>query len=240
MTNATQPTNRETILADLDKDMAKLGQESVNIARPKLAITLVKAAYNGDIDEDDVEARYDAYLAGREKAQGKSPLSQGVDDGNGKKANMSKCRQLVKMGMLPDIDGPELIDRTVALRGNMLGGDDKIKAPFDAFVDVSRAQIAQPDEPLSDDAIMSCIRKAESKDKSEVEKLIAAYKAARKLHDAIPLAGVEQAIEGYKDAIVEAGGEVPPITKEEKAHAEFLRKADAMGFTQGPLMIAAE
>lgn len=221
--------NSGPTLSDLDKVMAKLGGQSVNVARPKLAIALVGAASIGLIGEADVEARYDAYLAGREKAQSKTLLAAGVDDGNGKKANVSKCRQLVRMAMLPLDNGPDLIDRTTNLRGNMVGGDEKIEAPFDAFLKVARAQIAQPDEPLSDDQIMAEVRKPVAKDKSEVEQLIKAYNAARKLADTVPMPQTEAAVDAYRDAIVEAGGEVP-LTKEEKEMAAFYAKAASMGF----------
>lgn len=227
----TQLTNHETALKALDQTMSKLGAESVNVARPKLGIALVEAAFNGIIDEDDVEARYDAYLRGRENKQSRNLLAVGMEEGNGKKANVSKCRQLVRMAMLPGIDGPALIDRAVTMRGNMVGGDDKVEAPFDVMVKVARAQIAQPQEDLSDDQIADCIRKGEPAQKSELDKLIAAYKTTVKLADAMPMnVPLGQAVEDLRGAIVEAGGEVPAMTKEEKEREAFVKKAAAMGF----------
>jgi hypothetical protein len=221
MTNAAQNTtagdNIAAALAALDKDMAKLGAESVNVARPKLALSLVRAAADGIIDEDDVEARYDVYLAGREKTQAKQALAMGVEEGNGKKANVSKCRQLVRMAMLSGIDGPELLDRTVTARGNLIGTDSKIEAPFDAFVKVARAQIAQPDAPLTDDQIAEQVRKPEKGEKTEIQKLIDLYKSTAKMVEALPgNAAIKDAASSLADAIVEEGGEVPALTKEEK------------------------
>lgn len=238
---ATVGDNSAVMLADLDKQMAKLGAESVNVARPKLAIALVQAAADGTIDEDDVEARYDAYLAGRERAQSKSLLAAGVDDGNGKKANVSKCTQLVRMAMLPNIDGPTLIDRTATLRGNMLGGDEKIEAPFDAFVKVARAQIAKPDAMLTEDEIAVCIRKTPAKDKDEIAKLIEDYKRMHKRAAEMPnLPSLAEAVTCIGDAIVELGGEIPPMTKEEKEMAAFMSKAKSMGFSFAGATVAAE
>lgn len=231
MSAASFGSNTAPSLADLDKDMAKLGAESVNIARPKLGIAIVAAVASGLIGEDDVEARYDAYLAGRTKRMGTNLLAAGVEDGNGKKANVSKLRQLAKMACLPGIDGPALIDRTVTLRGNMLGGDDKIEAPYDAMVKVARAQIASPMNELSDDQIMDCIRKASPAEKDEIAKLVAAYKAAHKLNADLNLPGTAAAVQGYADAIVELGGEIPAMTKEEKEMAAFMAKAAKMGMT---------
>jgi hypothetical protein len=220
MTTTTM-TNHEIAIANLDKEMAKLGAESVNIARPKLAVTLVRAAAAGDIDEDDVEARYDAYLAGRTKAQSRTALASGVEDGNGKKANVSKCRQLVRMGMLPAVDGPALIDTTVTVRGNLLENEEAVKAPFDAFVDVARAQIAQPDAQLTEEQIAAAIRKPEKASKTELQKLIDLYKNAAKMAELLPgNEAMKDAVGDLASAIVEEGGEVPPLTKEEKeAHA---------------------
>lgn len=230
----TDGSNSATELENLHKTMSKLGGESVNIARPKLGISIVQAYASGilrDKDEDYVENLYDSYLAGRTKRQAGNLLAAGVEDGNGKKANVSKLRQLAKMACLPGIDGPTLIDRTVTLRGNMVGGDDKIEAPYDAMVKVARAQIASPMDPLSDDQIMDCIRKASPAEKDEIAKLVAAYKAAHKLNADLNLPGTAAAVQGYADAIVELGGEVPPMTKEEKEMAAFMAKAAKMGMS---------
>lgn len=224
-------SNSGATLEDLDKSMAKLGAESVNIARPKLGIAIVAAAASGLIDEDDVEARYDAYLAGRSKRQAGNLLAQGVEDGNGKKANVSKLRQLAKMAMLPGVDGPALIDRAVTLRGDMVGGDEKIEAPYDMMVKVARAQINNPDRPLSENEIADCIRKPVPADKTLMDKLVREYKTLAKLHEEANLPGTEAAMTSIGDAIVELGGELPAMTKEEKEMAAFMAKAKSMGMT---------
>lgn len=229
--SATIGDNSAPALDAFDKVLAKLGAESVNTARPKLAIALVKAAFDGLIDEDDVEAKYDLYLSSREKAQAKSLLAAGVDDGNGRKANISKCKQLVKLGLMASVDGPDLADRTVTLRGNMVGGDDKIEAPFDALVKVARAQLNKPDADLTDDEIMGCVRKPVAAEKDAMARLVAAYKAAHKLAETVPMPETQEAVAVYGRAIVEAGGDVPAMTKEEKAEAAFMAQAAKMGFT---------
>ncbi len=221
--------NTAAAAAEFDRLLAKLGAESVNTARPKLAIAIVQAAFNGAIDEDDVEEKYDLYLSGREKAQAKTLLAAGVDDGNGKKANVSKCKQLCKLGLMPSVDGPALIDRAVTLRGNMVGGDDKIEAPFDAFVKVARAQLNKPDADLTDEEVMGCIRKTVAAEKDAMAKLVAAYKAAHKLAETVPMPETQEAVAVYGRAIVEAGGDVPAMTKEEKEMAAFMAKARDLG-----------
>jgi hypothetical protein len=238
--HASAGDNSANARAEFDKALVKLGAESVNLARPKLAIAIVTAASLGALDEKDVEAKYDMYLAARERAQAKNLLASGVDDGNGKKANVSKCVQLCKLGNLPDIHGPSLLDRTVTLRGNMVGGDERVEAPFEAFVKVARAQLAKPDTELTDDELAACIRKPEPKDKDELQKLVAAYKAAYKLAETIPMQATEDAVKAYADAITAFDGEIPAMTKEEKEMAAFMKKAREMGMNFAGGATAAE
>jgi hypothetical protein len=246
MTTNTPATgdNRDVVLSTIDREMAKLGAESVNIARPKLALTLVRHAAAAEIDEDDVEARYDAYLAGREKSQAKNALAAGVEDGNGKKANVSKCRQLVRMAMLPGINGPELMDKAVSIRTTLLGTDAKVEPPFEGFVKVARRQIEQPDAMLSDEQISNALKKAEKADKSEIEKLIDLYKRTAKLHEVLAQNNaLQRATAELAEAIVEAGGEVPALTKEEKeeqAAMAYLAKRGMVATRCLPAPIAAE
>jgi hypothetical protein len=230
MTQLINGSNIQSSIDDLDKEMAKLGGQSVNVARPKLGLALIKAAFDGVINEDDVPARYDAYLAGRLKVQRKQELALGDEQGNGKAANVSKCRQLVKAGGLPAIDFPSVIDRAVKLRTAMVGGDDKIEAPFDMMVKAAREQQKTPTVELTDEQLQGLIAKATPAEKTLLDKLIAAYKSMHKLSadngDNVPL---QEAVDDLSRAITEAGGEVPAMTKEDKALAAFKAECRARG-----------
>ena len=206
----------------LDKELARLGRESVNTSRPAMAIALIDAASVGLIGEKDVPARYDAYLGAREKKMQGNVLAAGVEDGNGRKANISKLVQIVKAAQLIGDAAPFQANAVVTLRGNMIGGDDKVHAPYECLLNVARAQIKKGAEELTQDELVECIRKDAPAEKDALAKLVAAYKTTYKLNTDLALPGTEVALQGYADAIVELGGELPPMTKEEKKEAEAM------------------
>lgn len=243
-TNAAAGSNTTMTREELTKVAVKLGQESVNVARPMLAVTVVRAAFEGIIGEADVETVYDEYLSGRTKEQKKQALARGVDDGNGKGANVSKLRQLAKLAALPTVDAPDMIDRAKDIRDSLIGSDEKIEAPFDLFVKIARAQLAAPQDPLTDDQISALAIKAGPKEKDTLAKLVAAYKANYKLNKDLQMPGTQAAVDAIADALAELGEDVPAMTKEEKAAAKealstaaFMKKAAAMGFVMAPKAI---
>lgn len=227
----TNLSNIDTFLDTLRADLRKLGTADGKGAKSRAAAALrmADAARNGEIDEDFAEEGYAAYLEGKRKAVADDPLAGGVDNPGDKgfTQQVSKFRAYIKAGALPAVDGPAILRRGAELAQDLRNAGENVKAPFDAMLDVARAQIKQCDEPLTEEQIVALVRKPEPASKDDIAKLVAAYKAAYKLAGTIPLPGTEAAVAAYKDAIVEAGGEVPPMTKEEKAEAEamaFLRK----------------
>jgi hypothetical protein len=223
--------NLETFLDTLRADLRKLGTSDGKGAKSRAAAALrmADAARNGEIDEDFAEDGYSTYLEGKRKAIADDPLAGGVDNPGDKGFNqqVSKFRAYIKAGALPAIDGPAILRRSAEIAQELRNAGEEAKAPFDAMLDVARAQIKQKDEPLTEEQMTALVRKAKPADKDDLAKLVAAYKAAYKLAESIPLPGTEAAVTAYRDAITEAGGEVPAMTKEEKAEAEamaFLRK----------------
>lgn len=206
----------------LDKELARLGRESVNTSRPAMAIALIDAASVGLIGEKDVPARYDAYLGAREKKMQGNILAAGVEDGNGRKANISKLVQIVKAAQLIGDAAPFQANAVVTLRGNMIGGDDKVHAPYECLLNAARAQIKKGTDELTQDELVECIRKDAPADKDDIAKLVAAYKSMHKMNADMAYAGTGMALQGIADAILEAGGEIPPVTKEEKKEAEAM------------------
>jgi hypothetical protein len=150
-----------------------------------MAIAICRAAAEGIIVENDSEMTYDKYLAGRAAETGKNTLAEGDADKGSRKANVSKNKQIIQLGLLPKVDGPELLDRVTDARVNAVrtGGDDvKVKPAFDCFVDAARAQLKTPNEPLTDEAIDALVRKVEtSKDKTDLDKMVEEYKRLHKL-----------------------------------------------------------
>lgn len=229
MTNTT--SNIAPMLKDFNDRIRELGRDSVAsaLAKPRMALAITRAAFDGIIGEADAAATYEQYLQGRQYAIGRNTMAQGDEDKGSVKANTSKNMQLIKLGLLPKVDGPELLDRVTDLRAAAVGGDVKLKPTFDCFVDAARAQLAQPNDPLTDDEIDHLIRKPEKDEKGLIDKLIEDYKRMNKRHDELPSAGIEAAIHGIADAIKELGGELPPLTKEDKKAAEAIKFLKSIG-----------
>jgi hypothetical protein len=225
--------NLDTRLAETNKLIRKLGSESAHsvLAKPKMALAIVQARADGILSDTDGQSTYDTYLEGRRNVLGKNPLGAGAEDAGSVKANVSKNTQLLKAAGLPGVDFPNVLERTTALRSTLLQADEKVKPMYDCYVDVARGQIKEPDAALSDDAIIAVIKKADKAEKELVDKLIAAYKAARKLEEQLPIEAMTSVVDGYKAAIVEAGGEVPPIGDDEKKEAEAIGFMMSKGFT---------
>lgn len=227
----TPGDNLDTVLDVLRKQLKTLGAADGkgSASRPEAGLRLVSAAYDGTIMESDAEEMFASYAAGVSSAAKANPLVTCAGDADQKSAKqqVSKFRQFIKVGMLPSIDAREVMGRAVQISKDLEASGTKTHSRFDAMLNVAREQIKQPDTPLTDDQITSIVAKPETAEKSEIDKLIAAYKAAHKLAETIPLPQTLAAVDAYRDAITEMGGDVPPMTKEEKAEADamsFLRK----------------
>lgn len=243
MTSLAHSTKNDTRAADLAKQVSMLGALSAKSAhaKPALAIAVTRAAFDGVITEDDIEEIHGRYLKARAAEISKNVLSSGEkeDNANSVKANKSKLMQLCKLGMLPGIDGPALLDKVTDQRTVLQSGDAKVKPAFDCFVDVSRAQIRNPKEALTDDQVDTLICRPEKQEKEMVEKLCGLYKStyniAAKMGDegigSEVIATVQEAYEKIADAIKGMDGDVPAMTKEAKEEAKALSFMRKQGFT---------
>jgi hypothetical protein len=217
-------TNLDTRLNDTNKLIRKLGTQSASsaLAKPMAAITIAQARADGILTDDSGEACYTVYLEGRKSILSKNALGAGEDDSTSFKANVSKFTQILKATGLvaAGIDFVDVINTATNERENLAKSGEKVKPAFDAYVDLARAQLKEPTVQLTEEQITAIVRKKESAEKEIVDKLIAAYKTARKLGDEFPCGPMADVVDGYKKAIEEAGGEVPAIGKEEKQAAE--------------------
>jgi hypothetical protein len=221
--------NLDTRLSDTNKLIRKLGSESAHsvLAKPKMALAIAQARVDGIIGDGDGEAMYNVYLEGRKNVLSKSTIGAGEDDSTSLKANVSKNTQIIKAAGLPGVDFIDTMTKATSERESLAKSGEKVKPMFDAYVDLARAQLKEPTVALSDEAITGIVRKKEAAEKEIVDKLIAAYKNARKLGDEFPCGPMADVVDAYKKAIEEAGGEVPAVTKEEKEAANvtaFLAK----------------
>lgn len=222
----------DTRLTDLNKTVRALGTQSANsaLAKPKMALAIVQARMDGVIDDNAGEATYNTYMEGRRKVLSTSLLGSGAEDGGSQKANVSKNTQLLKAAGLitAGIDFAEVLSRATQIRDDAFKADEKVKPTFEAYVDIARAQLKAPTAALTDDELSVIVRKPAKAEKELVDKLISAYKTARKLQDDFAIPAMAEVCDGYAKAIEEAGGEVPAVGDEEKATAEVMNFASTM------------
>ena len=228
---ASAGDNSEGRLTKIKTRMAALGRaEAAGLgSRRDAGIALCADAYEGTIDERDAETCYDSYIVALGKTATAKHLTSVGDNVKSRTAQVSKFRTFIKMGMLPNIDGREVLARATAVAEEVAASGTKVLSPFEALRTVCVAQCAQEKEPLTDEQITTAVSKPEPADKDELAKLVAAYKAAYKLAEVIPMPETIEAVEVYARAIKAQDGEVPAMTKEEKEMAAFMSKARSMG-----------
>lgn len=244
MAQTVDGSNIETHLTELRGKLKSLGaaEGKGSASRPEAALRLVGAAYDGYIGEDDAAEMFSVYAAGTAAAAKNNPMvsAPGGDAAQkSAKQQISKFRQFIKAGSLPAVDARDVLNRAVQISKDLESAGVKTYSRFDGMLNVAREQIKQPDEELTDDQINDLICKPETAEKDDLDKLIAAYKSAHKLAENIPTPQTEAARDAYRDAINEAGGDVPPMTKEEKKEAEALAFLRSKGMV-GVRAIAAE
>jgi hypothetical protein len=209
-------------LAELGRDSAK-GDASL----PAMAKRVCDGAFEGVVREGDVETLYDAYLDAKGKAAARAGLIQ-QDNPKSRNAQLSKLRQVIKAGALPGVNMPAVLERIKDVAKAARAAGVTLKGDYAGLVDVCRAQLKQPDDELTDEQITAAISAPQKASKDDLEKLCDIYKSAAKRLDAMPkLAALARAVDELRDAIIEAGGEVPALTSEEKERATalaYLRK----------------
>lgn len=225
-TNAQNPIEaalkNDTRLDDAMKQVKKLGEEAASgkDSLPKLAVLLTRLANDGVIDlekkysvdngnggkrtYDDAEAIFTRYA----EAENKKAIHERSN--GGLKANISKARQFVELGMMTAADGPKAIERAFDIRNKMLTDGDKVKSAYAAYVDVARAQKAL-DRDITDDELREAIRKREAASPEalkvlkgvmkKLEDLIAGEKGAKDNDSK-----VEDAFNAIRDRVAEIEG----------------------------------
>lgn len=153
-------------------DVRELGRESAlgKDSLPRLAMRTVEAAALGYIGEDDGKAVYEEYLTAESKRL--------VHTDNGKAANASKVKSLIKMGLLP-IDAVDVIQRAAEEHSKMRKEGLKPQPAYAAYISVARAQIASPNSELSVDEIRDAMGAAQ-RDKTAKDFIRSAAKALEK------------------------------------------------------------
>jgi len=136
-TNITEAQKNDKRKSDLLRQVGKLGEEA-SLGRdslPKLAHAVVKAAADGVVTGDEAGDIYARYV------KGETNKALHERSAAGKKANISKLRQLIEMGCMTTIDGAAVMQDAYQAREDMIADDNKVKSAYAYYVDVARAQL---------------------------------------------------------------------------------------------------
>ena len=139
--------------ADFMKQVGKFGEEAAlgRDALPKLAHAVVKAVADGilDVNEKDDKGNDAAAIVYEKYVAQETKKALHERSAAGKKANISKLRQLMQFGAMTTIDPVEQMQKAFDARENMIADDNKVKPAYPFYVDMARKQLSQT-APLSD------------------------------------------------------------------------------------------
>lgn len=219
-TDNAGPLTREK----LERELLKFGKAEGQGAnsRPSAALMCVDAAHRlQNVGADDAEKLYTIYAKGVAATQGieyKASASQ--------KVQVSKLRRFLMLGQLPAIDGVDVMNKAC---DKIVELSRRAESPlrgsaYDNMVKVARRQIEQPTVELTSDQIEEILSEG-PEDKTELDKVVDAYRKVYKVDEALQEAGMDNygtnnALEDLAHQISMMGGELPPMTKEERDTAK--------------------
>lgn len=137
-------------------------------SRPGLFVHFTEGSAKGYLDEDDVETFYGRYCKAIAAKQniGYAPQSS-------VKQQVSKFKAAVKLGKLVHVNGQEVINIALEVQKEQRAANEgKLPmSPLDGLVNVARAQLSFPDQPLTREQIDRVMRPTEKDDPSEADRL---------------------------------------------------------------------
>lgn len=212
--------------AELMKQVKSLGSDGAagRDSLPKLAHAVVKAAADGVIDletknKDGADAAtliYTAYA----KADSTKAIHEHKDAGL--KSNISKLRQLIKLGLMTTIDPVALMQEAHEIREGLKHDEGtKLKPAYHFYVDLARAQ-ADKDKKLSKGSIEDLATKGEAEPKTVEDRL----KQIDKLLESL-VTGENREKNKDTDELTEAAAQAIKERLKKFAVAQFLAKARA-------------
>lgn len=235
MSNAGNIPNVTVTREDLEKDLSKFGAAfgKGQNSRPAAGLRCVEVASKINIGPDDAKDLYTKFQTAAAAARGLEYQAEASF-----KVQVSKLRQFLTLGAMPQIDGVDVMNRTVDIISEMaaMGSDSPLKgSAYDNMVNIARQQIKSEKVELTDDEIRGLLS-AEPEEKTLLDKVLDIYKRTYKLHDELvkentDASNVAIALEALKDQILSMDGELPAMTAAEKAKVKAFNVLKAQGFT---------
>lgn len=218
--------------SDLMKQVTRFGEES-SLGRdslPKLAAAVVAAAADGVLDLETKDAKgNDAAAQIYEKyAIAESKKAVHEHSSGGKKANVSKLRQLIAMGCMTTIDPVVVMQDAFDAREGMSREDGvKVKSAYPYYVDVAREQLKSK-TPLDKRALEALACKPEPKSKEVETELKLILKKLEELVTGEGKAGLRDT-DDLTEAAYHAVKERVDKFATVRLHAQLVKDAAALG-----------
>ena len=151
--------NRAAIQAAMFKEIDDLGEieGKGGNARATLGVRCVEWAADGTADVGDAHSIYDHYIG---KAQEVAAVFGGIrqkkDPEAGRKQNVSKVRQFLKMGGLKTIDPVAVINSAAGVVKDERAKGTISHSPFDALLNIARKQCANTQTAMTREEMIQC------------------------------------------------------------------------------------
>lgn len=238
-TDNTGPLTREKLERELVKFGKAFGQGQNS--RPSAALMCVDAAHRcRDVGADDADKLYTMFAKGVAQMQGIEYAASASH-----KVQVSKMKRFLMLGQLPAIDGVHVMNETCdAIVDLSRRAESPLRgSAYDNMVKVARRQIEQPTVELGRDQIVEILSEAPD-EKTELDKVVDAYKKVYGVNEKLIEAGLDHqgmddALEDIAQQIADMGGEIPAMTKEERAVAKAQATLAKHGQAPVPFKVAA-
>lgn len=231
-TKMSDGNNREAIREQMFKEVETLGETEGRGAtsRAVCAVKMVEFAANGAADVTDAEMFYDRYMGRSAHVQAAfgGGRKQGTEE-SGRKQNVSKFRQFLKMGTNKRIDPVALIyEAQATIKEERAKGTIKF-APFDAMLNIAREQCKPDnvDEAIGKEHMIMCNQPKEKPDRSTADRLFAAKQKLEKINEDDPQDLLSDAIECIDTLISDLGGTTADAKKAERERKKAEKEAAA-------------
>lgn len=239
MTNVTQDidvgVNTGALTrALLEKELGQFGTAygKGQNSRPAAALRCLEAAHKlSDVTPDNAEELYTKFQQSAARARGVEYSAEGSF-----KVQVSKLKRFLMLGALQGIDGIDVMNRTVDIieECSRMAENPLKGSAYDNMVNVARKQIAEPKAALTDDEIRQLVT-AETEEKTDLDKVIDAYKKTYRLAESLAEHGVDvgyinNATDALAAQIKTMDGDLPAMTKDEQKKAAALKVLKAQGY----------